>query len=237
MGQKNLTGRTGIFMKECSRWKFKRYFIILIVLQAAVTALADDRIVITDFSPNVDAKGVPYGWELKEKSGQADFSIVKDPGSHTLRLRSANTSFSIQKKVSVDIKQYPILSWKWKATKLPEGGDFRNSETDDQAAQIFLAFSRTKAIVYIWDTTAPEGLMGDAAAPFFMSIKVIVVRSGPNSLGKWIAETRDVYQDYRDLFGDEEKSLKVSGIRIQINSQHTKTSAESFFGDMIFQKK
>ena len=237
MGQKNLTGRIGMFMKECSRWKYKRYFIILIVLQAAVTALADDRIVITDFSPGVDAKGVPYGWELKEKSGQADLSIVKDPGSHTLRLRSANTSFSIQKKVSVDIKQYPILSWKWKATKLPEGGDFRNSETDDQAAQIFLAFSRTKAIVYIWDTTAPEGLMGDAAAPFFMSIKVIVVRSGPNYLGKWIAETRDVYQDYRDLFGDEEKSLKVSGIRIQINSQHTKTSAESFFGDMAFQKQ
>lgn len=223
-------------MKRSPLWKIVMCFAVFILFQAAVMA-GVDRVVITDFSTGADAEGAPHGWELKEKAGQADISVVEDYGLRAIHLRSFNTSFSIQRKINVDVIKYPVISWKWKATRLPEGGDFRKSETDDQAAQLFLAFSRTKAIVYIWDTTAPEGLTGDAEAPFFMSIKVVVVRSGRESLGQWISETRNVYQDYKELFGEEEKSLKVSGIRLQINSQHTKSSAESFFSDVVFEKQ
>lgn len=223
-------------MKRRPLWKIVPCFAVFILLQTAVMA-GVDRVVITDFSPGTDAGGTPHGWELKEKAGQADISVVEDYGLQAIHLRSFNTSFSIQRKINVDVIKYPVISWKWKATRLPEGGDFRKSETDDQAAQLFLAFSRTKAIVYIWDTTAPEGMTGDAEAPFFMSIKVVVVRSGRESLGQWISETRNVYQDYKELFGEEEKSLKVSGIRLQINSQHTKSSAESFFSDVVFEKQ
>jgi hypothetical protein len=211
--------------------------IIIVVLQATAIAWADDQMMVADFSLGVDAQGVPNGWQLKEKSGQADCATVSDDGLHALLLRSANTSFAIQKKVQVDVTQYPILSWKWKATTLPEGGDFRRSQTDDQAAQLFLPFSRTKAIVYIWDTTAPQGLMADAHAPFFMTIKVVVVRSGSAEMGKWITETRNVYEDYQTLYGDSAQPPMVSGMRIQINSQHTHTSAESYFADVIFTKR
>lgn len=197
-----------------------------------IDAFGADRVVIADFSTGVDASGVPKGWQLKEKSGKADFSLVQDEGVHAVSLRSTNTSFSLQKEVKVDLKQYPILSWKWKAAKLPKGGDFRKSKTDDQAAQLFLAFSRTRSIVYLWDSTAPQGLMEDAPSPPFMTIKAVVVRSGAADLGKWITETRNVYEDYRKLFGEEPPS--VSGVRIQINSQHTETSAESLFGDVVF---
>jgi hypothetical protein len=211
--------------------------VVFVLFITASLVRADDRIVIADFSQGVDAKGVPNGWEIKEKSGHADFSVMTDNDLNAIQLRSANTSFSLQKKINVDVKQYPILSWKWKVTKLPDGGDFRESKTDDQAAQLFLAFSRTKAIVYVWETTAPEGLMADADAPPLMTIKVVVVRSGRNALGQWMTETRNVYEDYRKFFGDDEKSLKVSGLRIQINSQHTKSSAESYFADVAFQKQ
>lgn len=224
-------------MKKFTLLKLEFCFIILFLIQVSAVVPADDRLIIADFSRGLDPEGVPYGWELNEKSGKADLSIVTEDGLHALRLRSDDSSFSIQKKVDVDINRYPILSWKWKVTGLPEKGDFRKSGADDQAAQLFLAFSRTKAIVYIWDTTAPEGMVGDAHAPFFMSIKVIVVRSGPESLGKWITETRNVKQDYQRLFGKDEDSPGVSGIRIQINSQHTETSAESYFADVMFEKK
>lgn len=204
------------------------------VLLFSGVARAGDSIVIADFSSGVDAKGVPKDWQLKEKSGKADFAVVKDGAIHALRLRSAKTSFSIQKEVKIDLKQFPVLTWKWKVTKLPAGGDFRKSGTDDQAAQLFLAFSKTRAIVYIWDTTAPQGLIGDAAAPPFMTIKAVVVESGKAETGKWITESRNVYEDYKKIFGKEPRP--VSGIRFQINSQHTKTSAESYFGDVTFEK-
>jgi len=192
-------------------------------------------VVIADFSKGGDADGVPPGWELKEKSGKADCSVIKDAGIYAVRLRSANTSFSLQKKVDVDVREYPVLTWKWKVTQLPAEGDFRTSRRDDQAAQLFLAFSKTKVLVYIWDTTAPQGLMQNAPSPPLTSIKAVVVRSGPNDTGKWIIETRNVYEDYRKLFGNEPPRL--GGMRLQINSQHTETSAESYFADVVFKKK
>jgi len=137
--------------------------------------------------------------------------------------------------VQVDVKLYPVLTWKWKVVKLPKGGDFRRSSADDQAAQLFLAFTKTKAIVYIWDTSAPQGLMESTSPVPFMTVKVVVVRSGPAELGKWITETRNVYEDYKKLYGDEPPA--VAGVRLQINSQHTETSAESLFADVVFKKQ
>ncbi len=77
--------------------------------------------------------------------------------------------------------------------------------------------------------------MEDTTPVPFMHVKVVVVRSGPAGLGTWLTETRNVYEDYRKLFGDEPPV--VSGIRLQINSQHTGTSAESFFADVAFKKQ
>ncbi|OGW40539.1 MAG: hypothetical protein A2010_15175 [Nitrospirae bacterium GWD2_57_9] len=209
-------------------------FIVALFLMPLIFAdpvLAGQQ-VIADFSKGLDAAGVPHGWQLKEKAGKADIAAVRDEGIAAVRLRSSRSSFSLQKEVRVDLKQYPLLSWKWKVTKLPAGGDFRRASTDDQAAQLFVAFSRTRAIVYIWDTSAPQGTMGDAAGPFFMSLKAVVVRSGSSEAGKWIAETRNVYEDYRKLF--QEEPGPVTGVRIQINSQHTGTAAESFFDQVLF---
>lgn len=201
------------------------------VLFFTAPAWADDVLSIADFSGDLSRR-VPAGWELKEKSGRADIAVVKDEGLAAVRFRSSNTSFSLQKKVRVDLKQYPFLTWKWKVTKLPAGGDFRKSKTDDQAAQLFLAFSKTKAIVYIWDTTAPQGLMESTSPVPFMKVKVVVLESGAARTGTWITESRNVYEDYKKLF-DAEPQI-VNGIRLQINSQHTGTSAESYFADVAF---
>ncbi len=207
----------------------------IVILLASYAGGAEDRLVIADFSKAAAGSAVPAGWELKEKSGKADFAVVKDSDMAAVRFRSSNTSFSLQKEVKVDLKQYPILSWKWKVTKLPTGGDFRKSGTDDQAAQLFVAFTKTRAIVYIWDTSAPQGLAEDTKPVFFMHVQVVVVRSGAADIGKWVEESRNVYEDYKKFFGEE--PMPVSGMRLQINSQHTGTSAESFFADVAFKKQ
>jgi hypothetical protein len=208
---------------------------LFFMLVFAPTVRADDRVVIADFSSSVGARRAPAGWELKEKSGKADFAVVKDGDIAAARFLSVNSSFSLQKEVKVDLKQFPLLTWKWKVTKLPTGGDFRKSKTDDQAAQVFVGFSMSKAIVYIWDTTAPAGLIENTSPVPLMTVKVVVVRSGPAELGKWITETRNVYADYKKHFGSEPPA--VNGFRLQSNSQHTGTSAESYFADVMFNKQ
>jgi hypothetical protein len=198
---------------------------------------AAEQVNVGDFSGVVDAQGVPSGWQLKVKSGKADLKVVEEDGLHAVRFRSDAASFSLQRQVKVDLQQYPVLGWKWKVNKLPEGGDFRRSKTDDQAAQLFVAFSKTQTLVYLWDSTVPEGFMGDAPSPPFMSVKAIVVRSKSSPTGKWLTESRNVYEDYKKLFGPTDKVPVVSGMRLQINSQHTKTSAESAFADILFKSR
>jgi len=210
-------------------------FVLLILGAASAVRAAEGGIVIADFSTWIVPRGMPPSWELKVKSGKAAFEVMRDGDISALHLKSMDSSYSVQGKVNVDVKRYPVLSWKWKVTQLPKGGDFRRSKSDDQAAQLFLAFTETKAIVYIWDTTAPQGLMASTSPVPFMTVKVVVVRSGPAELGKWVTETRNVYEDYKKLYGDEPPVVK--GMRFQINSQHTKTSAESYFADVVFQKQ
>ena len=213
---------------------FLMCLLICLSLPTLSTVWAFQPLVIADFSTHVDENGVPFGWQLKETSGKAKLAVIKDGDIHALRMRSVNNSFAIQKRVNVSTLQYPILSWKWKVIALPEGGDFRKSSVDDQAAQLFLAFASRKIIAYLWDTTAPQGLIADAWAPPFMSIKAIVVRSGHTDTGKWLTETRNAYKDYKKLFGQEPPP--ITGIRLQINSQHTETSGESLFADVVFGK-
>jgi hypothetical protein len=203
-----------------------------ILLLHAGPAGSMSNVVVADFSAGLDAGGIPHGWELNQKTGEADFAVVEEDGRHALHLRSEETSFSFQRKIKVDTKRYPMLAWNWKVTRLPDGGDFRHSGRDDQAAQLFVAFSRTKAIVYIWDTSAPVGIVGDAAAPPFFDIKAVVVRSGATETGAWISEKRNIYEDYKRIFGHEPPPAR--GMRIQINSQHTRSSAESFFSNVTF---
>jgi len=156
-----------------------------------------------------------------------------------LRLRSEDDSSTISKEIKVDVKQHPVLHWRWKAVTLPKGGDARRKETDDEAAQLYVTFPRfpsavrSRIIGYIWDTTAPAGSI-------FPSQKVgtvtfVVVRSGESDLGKWHTETRNVLEDYKKIYG-EEPGESVGGIALSINSQNTHSRAESYFGEILFKK-
>lgn len=193
--------------------------------------------VVVDFGLVKD--GLPQGWELTEKEGKADVAIVMNGTGPVLRLRSDSSSFGIQKEVDVNLKQTPYLVWQWKVTALPRRGDFRHRDRDDQAAQLLVMFSedvlRTEVIAYIWDSTAPKGTTGEPTSPSvypFLRIRAVVVQSGDAEMGEWITETRNVVEDYRKLFGTDPDH--VSGVRIQINTQHTKSRAESFWRFLTF---
>ncbi|MGD0625262.1 MAG: DUF3047 domain-containing protein, partial [Thermodesulfobacteriota bacterium] len=134
------------------------------------------------------------------------------------------------------IRKYPYLSWKWKVSKLPRGGDIRKRGTDDQAGQVYVLFPKfpttinTRSVGYIWDSLAPVGLSGKSTA--YGKMKYVVLQSGAAKLNQWISETRNVYEDYKKLFQEEPPT--VGALLLYINSQHTRSSAECFYGNIFF---
>jgi len=214
--------------------RFALLFAVPLFLAAsAFTAYAADSLSMLDLS-NASGGALPPGWELKVKKGAGKAFVLADEGVKAVCLKGENASFSIQRKISVDVKEYPYVTWRWKVTDMPKGADFRKSDKDDQAAQLFVAFGR-KSISYIWDTTAPVGSEGGSSVPLVMSVKIVVVDSGQQDAGKWVTVTRNVYEDYKRLYGKEPPTAE--GLRFQINSQYTHTKAQSCLASVEFRKK
>ncbi|NWF57396.1 MAG: DUF3047 domain-containing protein [Syntrophaceae bacterium] len=196
-----------------------------------------DRLVVDRFTEGGDEKGIPKGWtQEKELGPQSKISVGQEKEFSFVHLLSVNDGFGIKKELSFDIRKYPHLTWRWKATRLPKGGDIRKRETDDQAGQIYVLFPRfpaminTRSMGYIWDALTPVGTAGTSTA--YSRMKYVVLQSGPDKLGQWTWETRNVLEDYKKYF--QEDPPQVGGLLLYINTQHTQSSAEIYYGEIFF---
>ena len=185
-------------------------------------------------NPSAWVKGnLPPEWHVKINHRRADIETCSG-SDQCVRLKSEDSSFGLEREMDIDPARTPDLTWSWKVTQLPVGGDFRHAATDDQAAQLLVAFADRRILSYIWDSTAPKGTM-ESASSILVHIYAIVCESGPSLEGKWVPESRDVAADYEHAFGKAAPHIK--GLRLQINSQHTGTTAESYFGEVAFRGK
>jgi hypothetical protein len=183
--------------------------------------------------------GPPPLWELKEFSGRAEVEVVRDGDRLALRLVSERASFALYRDVSIDVREFPLLSWSWKAVRLPEGGDVRERARDDQAAQVYVIFPRwphprvhSDVLGYIWDSQAPAGLRLTSTQS--TNVKLVVVRSGAGELGQWVSEERDVLADYRELFGKDPP--RVGKIAVMSDSNDTRSQAEALLGEIAWSR-
>jgi hypothetical protein len=214
--------------------------VLLLLLSAAWAA---DQVVVEDWSSHpVGARGIPKGWQGQRWGSPAyDLTVIDNDGHRVLHLKSKNEGSTVSKDIKgkVDLAQTPILEWRWKAVTLPRGGDSRKKATDDQAAQIYVAWPRfpeavrSRIIGYVWDTTAPAGTI--ARSEKTGTVTYVIVRSGPEGLGQWITERRNVREDFRKIYGEEPDA--PAAISVAIDSNDTGSVAESFMGPIVFKRQ
>ena len=70
-------------------------------------------------SGTTDEKGIPVGWDLEAFHNHAQIKLepLKD-GQFGIRLLSEESSFGLHKSIEVDLKEFPILTWRWKVDRL-----------------------------------------------------------------------------------------------------------------------
>ena len=177
---------------------------------------------------------LPPDWQIKVNHGRPEISVCNDGGGGEpcLHLKSVKASFGLERGVDVSPEETPYLTWSWKVTSLPNGGDFRRAATDDQAAQVLVLFADRRIITYLWDSTAPKGAMQSSSVIPLLRIYAVVCQSGAAEANRWVAENHNVAADYQRAYG--KIAPRVKGLRLQINSQHTGTVAESYFGEVAF---
>jgi Protein of unknown function (DUF3047) len=219
-----------------------RHGLALAILAAASAAPAEtSTILVEDWSRQPQGRaGIPQGWSGHSwGSPKYDFTAVGDGVERVLRLRSHGDNSTISKEIRVDVKEFPLLVWRWKVVTLPAGGDCRRRATDDEAAQVYVSFPRfpkemrSRIIGYVWDTQAPAGTVVRSESSALVTY--VVVRSGAAEAGRWLSETRNVYDDYKLIYG-EAPTETTGAVSVAIDSNDTRTSAESYIGAIAFRK-
>ncbi len=218
----------------------RRLVVVVLPLVLTMAAWAADTVIDDWKSHKLGAHGVPDGWLGGQTWGlpQYDITIEENEGHRVLHLKSKIESTVIRRDIRgrVNLKETPILEWTWKVITLPKGGDCRKKSADDQAAQIYIVWSRfpeavrSQIIGYIWDSTAPAGSIVKSEKT--STVTYVVMRSGAADLGKWITERRNVVDDYKKIYGSPPDNPGY--ISIAIDSDDTASSAESLFGSVLF---
>ena len=213
----------------------------LVLAAPSLAAAQGTPVLIEDWSKQPLGKtGIPNGWQGQNwGSPKYDFVVEADGQARVLHMKSQNDGSTINKELKLDLKPTCVLQWRWKAVILPKGGDSRKKETDDQAVQVYVTFPRfpqavrSRIIGYVWDTTAPAGtIVGSQKAG---TVTYVVVRSGAEGLGKWFTESRNVCDDYKKIYG-EELAEPAGAVSVAIDSNDTKSAAESYVGEILFKK-
>ncbi len=209
-----------------------------LLLVATALVWAADRVMVDDWTKSrVGIKGIPPEWKGQNWGSPAyDFAVVDNDGKRALHLKSRDDGSTIFKDVKVNLRETPVLEWSWKVVILPKDGNSCKKATDDQAAQIYVAWPRfpealrSRIIGYVWDTTAPVGTICKSEKSG--TVTYVVVRSGPADLGKWFTESRNLREDFKKIYGEDADN--PSAVSIAVDSNDTKSESEALIGPIFF---
>lgn len=208
--------------------------VLPVLLEAALLAVRVDTWDADAVGP-LDLKARWHAYPSARATFKHPPAIVVDGDRRVLHLRTTGEAMRIGRAMTLDVKSRPWLVWEWKPLVLPAGGDVRNPRRNDQAGRVMLVFEGLKAILYVWDTTAPVGAETNPDTFEMFQRVLIVVRSGPDGVGAWHRERRDVRADYMRVFGGEPGTIKLVGF--ESHSNDTATSTSMLFGAMRFEPR
>jgi len=234
---------------------------LLVALPFQISAQSSSSILeVGKFSTATEGNAPPAGWKpltFKKIDRHTTYRLVKDEDAVVVKAMSEGSASGLTKAVKINLKEYPLLQWRWKIANILTKGDVTRKTGDDYPARIYITFEYNPdqlgffdkakyeaaklfygqypplaAINYIWESTTPKGTI--VPNPYAEQVKMIVVESGRVLINQWVNEERNVYEDYRKAFGEEPPM--VSGVAIMTDTDNTGESAIAYYGDIVFKK-
>ena len=194
-----------------------------------------EYIVLEDFSFS-EPGDLPAGWGWRDRDEEAakPYQVRRHDRGSFLEARVSEASVLIGRLAQWNPRQFPILTWCWRADVLPTGGDERFGPANDSAAGLYIFFSQTwlgapRHVKYVWSTTLPLGTVGRRNRifrPWF-----IVAESGEENLGRWTFEVVDLERDYERTYGGRPKN-RTQGLGLLTDANNTGTRAEACYADL-----
>jgi hypothetical protein len=210
----------------------KALFILLLVSAAPALAGAES-IPIAQFSA-----GTLHGWEEKAFEGKTQYSLVRDDdlAKTVLKAESHSGASGLFREQKIDLNKTPYLNWSWKTSSHFANINENEKSGDDFVARIYVVvdggyfFWKTIALNYVWSSSHQTGEKWDN--PFTSNATMYAVDSGIKNLGKWQHFKRNVKEDLKTIAGKD--TQYIDAIAIMTDTDNSKQSATTYFGDIFF---
>jgi len=189
------------------------------------------------FNQKGEAKPITYSGELRETY---HYEVLEEEENKFLRFngkRGKHMSYPLLNSENLDIYETPVLSWKWRVHEIPAGANENESDKNDVAASIYVAFDLgrvlfkkvPKTIRYTWSSTLP---VGTELSKFYGNQKIIVVGMGDNKIGEWQSFDRNIVEDYKRLFGDPPPNKPIA-ILILSDADNASNISKADYDDLL----
>ena len=204
---------------------------ILLLAMLAGTASASDRVLVGDFSSGLEE------WRERSFNGKTTYSLVDLNGESVLQADANGTASALYRTLNIDLRETPYLHWRWRIDSIFDGVDELTKAGDDYPARIYvvkrngLAFWRTRALNYVWSNHQPVGsrwpnaYAGDNA-------QMLALDSGPELVGQWVTQVRNVREDLREAFGIDIDI--IDGVALMTDADDTGDTVRAWYGDIYF---
>ena len=236
----------------------RTFFPLFAVVAVAVATAADAQspTVLTPFSTQKAGSEMPAGWEpvkITEDKKPTQYKLVDDGGTVVLNARAEAAATGLGQPTKVDVRNTPMLEWRWKVRRLIASADNAVGSKEDSPARIVLSFGGDRAklpltdrlalsladqrsgkttpygtLMYVWANKAPVGTV--IPNPHTGRVQMIVASSGPAGVGAWQSLKRNVLDDYRRAFNEEPGLLMSVGVLT--DTDNTGESVEAWYGDI-----
>jgi len=180
------------------------------------------------------------GWEPKAFAGETVYRLTPVDGTTALRADSRAAASGLVKKIRIDLETHPYLNWTWRIENRPAVSDERQKPGDDFAARIYvvvsggLRFWNTRALNYVWANQARVGEFWEN--PFAKKNAIMLaLRSSGDKTSTWYVEKRNVREDLSRVFGEDIRH--IDAVALMTDTDNSRSSATSFYGDIYFSSR
>lgn len=196
--------------------------------------------------------GVPGG-----KIPLTSYALVELDGRKVLRVQAAKSYGNLVHDLPAVVPEAGLqLRWRWRLDEALRGGDLRRREGDDSPLKVCALFDMPLArlgliernllrlaraasgeklpsatLCYVWDgTLAPGTLLPNA---YSARVRFIVLDSGEQRLGQWVAHSRDLAADFRRAFGEESDAVPpLQAVLVGADADNTGGRSLGHVGDV-----
>lgn len=176
------------------------------------------------------------GWSTRDFDGETDYRLVELDGEQVLRAQARGQASAKYLEQEIDLDRTPYLHWCWRVSSTYPGLVETTKGGDDYPARVYVARKtgwlpfQVQSVNYVWSSNQAAGSTWPNA--FTDRAQLLALEGKGAPVGQWVAEVRDVREDFSRLFG--ERPARLNGVALMTDGDNAGGDATAWYARLAF---